>query len=60
MFCKIEMFIYNTHSHTDMKEVRIVLEDSDFELLNKLKDKDNVTWRELLLAWIQPKKKVGK
>ena len=44
------------HSLIAMKEIRIVLEDADYSLLDELKNEQEKTWRDLLLAWIKPKR----
>ena len=44
------------HSPIGMKEIRIVLEDSDWDLLDTLKNEKKETWRDLLLAHIKTKR----
>lgn len=54
---KIERFIYMCYSHTNMRHIRITLEDKEAELLDEVREKNNCTYRELILLSVKSKKR---
>jgi len=47
-------------SDIDMRNIRITLEDSEAELLDHIREKNNCTYRDLLLLSVKPRKVVKK
>lgn len=63
-YSNIEVSIITQHlytsslTHYNMKEIRIVFEDDDYNDLLEVKERYGLTWREFFLTLIKPKKEV--